>query len=511
VPVTVTVQDATGRLLYANETAAREGGFSSPSALVGTTIPEILARFELLGEDGRPLPLETLPGARVLAGEEPESILIQIRERATGRRRWARATAKPVHGVSGRPELAINLWYDVTEEQRTKESVREFLELTAALGASLDFATTLERLADDLVPKMADWCAIDLVENGVQQPLVLRGPDAAKSEALKELAARRNDGIRARNVVPRLIPRVFDSDLASVANDSAGLALLRSLDVRSAIVVPLTNRGRPTGAMVMATGESGRTYDERDRDVARAIAERASLLLDNARAYRAAVDAVRMRDDFLSIAAHELRTPIASLSLLCETLLESTEGEVRRRLDIGLRQVRRLGNLVEALLDVGRLSGDSLSLQRERVDVAQLVREVTARLAQEAEQAHCELRVACKDSCVAMIDRLRIDQVVTNLVNNAIKYGARQPVDIECTVHDREVHIKVTDRGIGIARSDHERIFRRFERAVGGRNFPGLGLGLWIVREIVAAHCGRIDIHSEPGKGATFDVVLPRE
>lgn len=130
------------------------------------------------------------------------------------------------------------------------------------------------------------------------------------------------------------------------------------------------------------------------------------------------------------------------------------------------------------------------------------------RLEPEAELASCELRVEC-DDCRAEIDRLRIDQVISNLVTNALKYGAGKPVYVKCGIRNRDVHIEVGDEGIGIAPQDHERIFRRFERAVGERHFPGLGLGLWIVREIVAAHGGRIDVHSERGKGATFDVALP--
>ena len=99
--------------------------------------------------------------------------------------------------------------------------------------------------------------------------------------------------------------------------------------------------------------------------------------------------------------------------------------------------------------------------------------------------------------------------MLSNLVSNALKYGAGKPVSIRCSIRNGDLHIEVCDEGIGIAPKDHERIFRRFERAVGEKNFPGLGLGLWIVREIVAAHGGRIDIHSERGKGATFDVALP--
>lgn len=510
-PVGVTVQDADGRMLYANETAARLCGYPSPSALIASPRGAILSRFALLDESGAAFPPDLLPGHRVLAGEEPDPVLLQVRERTSGRRWWSRIFAKAVRGASGRPELAINVWHDVTEEQRRKEQVQHLLELTAELVKTLDFEERLERLAEDLVSRFADWCAIDLVESGVRQPLVVRGAKPELLDELRSLASRRTDGSLAMtNIQPTLIREVRREHLQKLGGGTRCLELLESLRICSAIVVPIANERRSAGALVLATSQSGRVYDQRDLEMAREISERASGLLDNARSYRAALEAVRMRDDFLSVAAHELRTPLASLSLLLETLRESPAAQVPQRVELGVRLVRRLAKLVEVLLDAGRLTSGHLELELVETDVGPIVKEAVMRFAPEAELAGCELCVDCDEPCRAEIDRLRVDQVVSNLVTNALKYGAKKPVRIACGIRNDDLHIEVSDQGIGIAPRDHERIFRRFERAATERGFPGLGLGLWIVREIVAAHGGRIDIRSEEGHGATFDVVLPR-
>lgn len=509
VPVGVTVQDASGKLLYANETAARLCGYPSPAALIASPAGALLSRFALLDESGAAFPPDLLPGRRVLAGEEPDPVVVQVRERATGRRWWSRVFARAVPSATGQPELAINVWHDVTEEQRKKEDVQHLLELTASLVQTVDFEQRLERLADDLVPRSADWCAIDLVENGVRQPLVVRGANASVVADLRSHAARRTNGSRGpRPVDPVLVPLVRREHLEKITTDPRCLALLESLRLRSAIVVPISSQCQSIGALVLVTAQSGRVYDERDLELARELGQRASALLDNARTYRTAMEAVKMRDDFLSVAAHELRTPLASLSLLLETMAESATGELGHRIDLGMRLVKRLARLVEALLDVSRVTSGHLELDLVEVDVSPIIRDVAQRFEPEAELAHCPLRVDCEE-CRAEIDRLRIDQVLSNLVSNALKYGAGKPVSIRCSIRNGDLHIEVCDEGIGIAPKDHERIFRRFERAVGEKNFPGLGLGLWIVRQIVAAHGGRIDIHSERGKGATFDVALP--
>jgi anti-sigma regulatory factor (Ser/Thr protein kinase) len=174
------------------------------------------------------------------------------------------------------------------------------------------------------------------------------------------------------------------------------------------------------------------------------------------------------------------------------------------------RQTRRIAKLVASLLDVSRITAGRLDLEVEEVDLATVVQEVLSRHEEELQAAGCALTVRCAGPAVGTWDRLRLDQVVTNLVSNAVKYGAGRPVEVLVRADDHTATLMVRDHGIGIPPEHQKRIFDRFERVVSGRHYGGFGLGLWIVRQIVEAFGGSIDVASQPGEGSTFTVQFPR-
>jgi PAS domain S-box-containing protein len=226
-----------------------------------------------------------------------------------------------------------------------------------------------------------------------------------------------------------------------------------------------------------------------------------------------AQEAVRLRDEFLSIASHELRTPLAALQLQLDGLAElapSLDDKLARRIDRALQGTARLTALVESLLDVSRLSASGLSLTTEVVDLAVLVGQHAAGLAAAAAAAGCELVVRTAGAVVGTWDPLRIGQVIANLLTNAIKYGAGTPVTVQVWAVGSDAILEVRDRGPGIADADLPRIFERFERAAPVRNYGGLGLGLYMTREIVVAHGGTVSAENDAGGGARFTVRLPR-
>ncbi|MGZ3424359.1 MAG: sensor histidine kinase [Polyangiales bacterium] len=223
-----------------------------------------------------------------------------------------------------------------------------------------------------------------------------------------------------------------------------------------------------------------------------------------------AEDALAMRDRFLSLASHELKTPLTSAKLQLDLLRRSGGKETDRdRIARASRQLDRLAQLVEDLLDVSRISAGKLALVRAPADLAAIVRAVVERHADEARAAGCTLRVEVEEVGEVVTDGQRFDQVVTNLLTNAIKYGRGGEIDLRLRRDGSCVELTVQDRGIGIAPTDHARIFERFERAAHERAYAGLGLGLWIVKTIVEALGATIDLESEPGSGATFRVRLP--
>jgi signal transduction histidine kinase len=230
--------------------------------------------------------------------------------------------------------------------------------------------------------------------------------------------------------------------------------------------------------------------------------------------------ALRSRDDFLMVASHELRTPLTSLQLTASSLVRQMEKAGGQPLPAPLldermrtvkRQLDRLEQLINALLDVSRIGAGRLELQLEQVCLVDVVNEVLARMRDEAARQNVTLRLEAPRELPGTWDRSRLDQIVTNLVTNAIKYGQSKPVDVILSDRDGDAVLRVRDQGIGVAAEQQQRIFDKFERAASQRNYGGLGLGLWITRELVELMRGSVSVESAPGQGATFTVSLPRE
>ena len=229
-------------------------------------------------------------------------------------------------------------------------------------------------------------------------------------------------------------------------------------------------------------------------------------------------NAVRMRDDFMSVASHELRTPLTTLKLHIQgsILSASRHGEDTLpvaqhvlKLEALEQSVERLSKLVESLLDISRINSGRLDFELVEMDLAAVTREVASRFAEEALRQGCPLAVRAESPVVGRWDRSRMDQVVTNLLANALKYGAGSPVELCVQEGASGATLEVKDQGIGIREEDRARIFQRFERAVPQTHYRGLGLGLWIVQEIVTGLGGSISVESAPSQGALFRVLLP--
>jgi signal transduction histidine kinase len=223
-------------------------------------------------------------------------------------------------------------------------------------------------------------------------------------------------------------------------------------------------------------------------------------------------EALKLREDFLAIAGHELKTPLAALLMHVQSLQRAAEKgdgavQVKERLAKASRASWRLDKLINELLDVSRITAGHLHLEVEPLDLVTLVRDVVATF---KERASSPVIVRSSEAEISgAYDRVRVEQVVGNLLENALKYGEGRPVEVEVARDGAEAVVRVIDHGIGIDGEQQKRIFQRFERAVSTRDYGGLGLGLWISRQIVEASGGRVDVDSEPGEGSTFTVRLP--
>jgi signal transduction histidine kinase len=252
--------------------------------------------------------------------------------------------------------------------------------------------------------------------------------------------------------------------------------------------------------------------------ITRSQIEQEELVLKLKKARAELERAISVRDEFMSMASHELRTPLTSLKLNSQVrklrlkkgdLTAFTPERLSKMFDIDERQFDRITHIIDDMLDITRISLGKLSMNIERFDLCEVVRDLMERNAGLFVEAGCAVATEGSGPAVGSWDRFRIEQVIMNLLTNAMRYGARKPILVQVVVDQGRVRIVVRDQGRGIAQENHERIFRRFERAVSGNEISGLGLGLYIVKQIVEAHHGSIRVESELGQGAAFVVELP--
>jgi signal transduction histidine kinase len=388
-------------------------------------------------------------------------------------------------------------------------------EVGRVLG-SLPLPAIPAALARVLVPGFADACLLELYdEAGAVVAVEALHADPSRARAIRAA------GVASVESSLRALVEARGSTRLSEASLGENRALVARLgdDIGALLIAPIRRDEGLLGALALAMTSGSRRvraprrYGDEDLTLAEEVAARAAVAVEQARLHDELQAAVRIRDDFLSIASHELNTPLTPLKMHLGALRRgrSDPTKTEERLAALDRQVDRLAQLVGQLLDVSRIAAGSLRVDREPVDLAAVVRESAQRLEGPLRASGSELRLSTPERLVGLWDPMRLDQIATNLLGNAIKYGERRPIEVTVEpVDGKAVRLQVRDHGIGIAREHLDRIFGRFERAVSVRHFGGFGLGLWIVRQVVEALGGTIEVESAPGEGATFTVVLPR-
>jgi PAS domain S-box-containing protein len=535
----ITVQDRTGRVVFANGAAARICGFESGQELMDTPPAEVMGRFEMLDADDLPFDAQKLPGRLALAGHGPSSALVHVRERASSRDWWVHIRARAVLDGNGQPDLAVNIWHDVTVERREERQAEYLVNATAALGSSLVADEMLATLGHVLVPGLGDWCSIYLLEGTDLRQVAVAHSDPEKTAAGDLYGQRFSTHPEHESDVWRVIRSggrsLVRNDVTEEAHDEdttdpAALVALHSPGMKAALLVPIVVRARTLGVIALVSAATDRRYDATDLTLMEELGRRAGVSLENAlhyavaqtaaasadRAAKVAERASRAKDEFLAVVSHELRTPLNAIMGWAKLLNAETFDERKRA--SALHTIERnsiaMAQLIEDLLDMSRVISGKMRLDVEPVDLARVVEGALDSIRPAAVLRGVELiPVIETPTPPVMGDATRLQQIVWNLLSNAVKFSSKgDQVEVVCRRSDSHVQITVTDHGKGISPEFLPSVFDAFRQEDAGpsRKKGGLGLGLAITRQLVELHGGRISADSEgEDRGSTFTVVLP--
>jgi signal transduction histidine kinase len=388
--------------------------------------------------------------------------------------------------------------------------------VSGLLAGSLDLEATVRTAVRLPIPHLADAALLCIRQDGAPK-VCLAHADPGREHAGREALAARGCSAEDVPTLTRALETrrpVTSRPRGTGWPEPLGSALPAAVEV----TLPLVSVGEPLGTLSLFGSTEAHLSTPEDVALAEELARRLAIAVENARLYAAAEQAVRARDEFLVIASHELKTPLAPLRLRVQMLERlAARGELAnlpheqlaRMLDGAERQVLRLDGLIDDLLDLTRIRAKRLRLDVAPMDLAAAVHEVLEQHRADIAASSCALSLDAPGPVPGSWDRRRVEQVVTNLLTNALKYAPGAAIEVRVEDRGAEAAIVFRDHGPGIAPEEQERVLRPYERASAG-GVAGLGLGLYIVKQIVEAHGGSLHLESAPGGGATFTVQLPR-
>ncbi|WP_342381492.1 PAS domain S-box protein [Myxococcus stipitatus] len=496
---------------------------SALCSMVGYSREELLART--FQDITHPDDLETDMGfvRRLLSGELGTYQLEKRYLHKHGHSVDVLLTASLVRDSRGKPLHFISQIQDISERKRLELDLHMLAEAGPRLASSLDPATTLSTVSRLLVPTLSDFCIIAMLDESGK--VLRRECLASTAERTRLLEALFEAYPQAPFRRGHLLAEVFQTGhsillnevplklLESSAEDARHLEMMMRLAPMSMIVVPLSARGHTVGVVALGMSESGRRYGARDLALVEEVARRAALAIDNSTLHSQSEQATHLRDEVLRIVAHDLRSPLNVIALSTGTMMKRSPEE--RALDsrplVSIQKaVARATALIEDLLDVARMQGGKLKVERRPEATEALLQDALElhRALAEARSIHLQLEVAPGVPAV-FVDKDRVLQLFSNLIGNALKFTPMGGlVTLSAEPWGGMVRCSVSDTGSGIPAKDMPHLFEPFWQA-GSRSKEGAGLGLTIVKGITDAHGGHVWVESRPGLGTTFYVALP--
>lgn len=513
----VVATDAAGNVTFMNPIAERLTGWQTADAL-GRPLLDVFPIFN--EQNGAPVenPVERVLRTGMTVGLANHTVL----RRRDGSEIPIDDSAAPIR-LRDRTEGVVLVFRDASEEKRALLRRTFLAHATEDLVSAIDFHDALTRIASLAVPRLADWATVDIVDtSGETKRLAVAHVDPAKIQYAHELAERYPPDPNAPMGVPNVI-RTGRSELYAevprellerAARDEDHLRILRELDLRSALVVPLRGKASVFGAITLIYAASDRRYTAADLEFAEELARRAALIIERRKLEEEAALANRMKDEFLATISHELRTPLQAILGYATMLERNVARDPQKAIGAIVRNAAAQARLIEDILDMSRIQSGKLRISMGRVHLATAIREAldSIRPAAAARQIKLEERIAA-DLGDLLGDFDRLQQIVWNLASNAVKFtNPGGSVEIAAERDADNVRVSVRDTGRGIAPEHLTTIFERFRQvdSTTTRAHAGLGLGLAIVRYLVEAHGGAVTADSAGlGQGATFTVTLP--
>lgn len=436
---------------------------------------------------------------------------------------WVASRGKFFYNSKGKAVRMLGISMDIDTRKQAENNAHFLAEASKILSSSLDYQTTLNSVAHLAVPEISDWCSIDLLDaDGKVKQVVVAHKDPAKIKWARELRKIQPIDMSAptgipnvlRTAKPEFYPLITNEVLAATSRSPKQLKVAKSLGLTSAMIVPLFADGKTIGAITFVTTETRREYKKSDLAMAEELASRASLAIENARLYKGSQDAITMRDDFISVASHELKTPVTSVKIFTQVLQHHSEAigdkkavDYLQKMD---KQLNKLTDLIYNLLNISKIQAGRMEFSKKLFDFDKSISEVIEVL-QQGSSSH-RLVIEGETNKKVVGDEDRIGQVLSNLVSNALKYSPKEKkVIIKLSADSKNVTVAVQDFGIGMADKHLVKIFERFYRVYDttDKTFPGLGIGLYISAEIVKRHKGKLWVESNAGKGSTFYFSIP--
>jgi PAS domain S-box-containing protein len=507
----VVAVDLDQHVTFANAAAARILD-RSEDAMHQSVLSE---HVELQAADGRPM---TLPIAQVLRSGEPAR-----GEGNLARRDGTRLPLSYRVGVMRRRGAiagAVAVLEDVTARKRAEEDQRCLLAASKILGSGLEDAATMVKFARLLVPRLGDWCFVDVLDDAEIACVARTCADTGRETLLPdtgppiELADHPAAGVVGGGR-PLLVTDAVQSWAARTRMAPRHRELLAELGARCLLIVPMTIGTRAVGALTFVITEPGRRHEEADVQLAEELGRRAALAVENARLYARSRHQTRVREQILGVVSHDLRNPLASIGLSIGVLAEIGVAQDEQRthgqaLGVLQRSLNRAERLIDDLLDFANIDAGRLSLELMELDPAVLLREARDVLEPLAREKHVVLVIDAEPSLPQVrADRDRVLQVLSNLGGNAIKVSSGgAAVELRAASRGDEIVFSVTDTGPGISETDQRHLFERYWRSSTAM-YKGTGLGLAIAQGIVEGHGGRIWVESTLGAGSTFFFTLP--